>query len=234
MAYTSLELITNAYYASGIVSREFETVSGSQTTSGLDWLNDLLLESVADVGMIPYSTTSTFTGSESEENYTIPGLINIDTLTFVKDTVRYPMTYIGRDQYTGQGRALNIDSLPYQYNYERILNGSRISMYFRPDQAYVFTIVGTFALTVVTLHQDLELTLDNFYRTYLRYALADRICVEFSMPVPKGVTDALNKYISIINKSSRPLDLKLRKQSTLQSGGVGIYGWANLGRGYTP
>ena len=42
MAYTTLQLINNAYYESGIVSRGFETVSGPQATDGVQFLNDLI------------------------------------------------------------------------------------------------------------------------------------------------------------------------------------------------
>ena len=42
MAYTTNQLISGAYYASGVVSREFETVSGAQIGDGLEWLNNII------------------------------------------------------------------------------------------------------------------------------------------------------------------------------------------------
>lgn len=234
MAYTVLKLITGAFYASGIVSRELETVSGQESTDGLGWLNDILLESRTDMGMIPYETTSTFTAVVGQEEYEVTDLIDVDTLTFVKDQVRYPITYAKRHKYQGEGRALNIDSLPYQYYYERIKGGSKIYLYFSPDQAYTFTINGTFALSSVAINDDLESTLDRFYITYLRYALADRICAEYSETTPIGVQRQLARYRDMIDKNTRPIDMRLRKQSTLGSDGSFNWAWANLGTGYLP
>lgn len=234
MAYKVLQLITGAYYASGIVAREFETVSGSEASDAVGWLNDILLESRIDMGMVPYETVSTFDAVVGQETYEITDLIDIDTLTFVKDDVRYPVTFVKRDKYQGEGRVLTIDSLPYQYFYERIKGGSKIYLYFYPDQAYTFTINGTFALSSVVINDDLEDTLDRFYITYLRYALADRICTEYNKPTPQGVAKQLQHYRDLIDKNSRPLDMRLRKQSTLGTQESFGFAWANLGRGYLP
>ena len=73
---------------------------------------------------------------------------------------------------------------------------------------------------------------DQFYRTYLRYALADRICAEFSLITPPGVMKQLGKYEAWINKSSRILDLSIHKTSTLQKRGSFNYAFINLGHGW--
>lgn len=232
MTYPVTKLITGAFYGSGIVSRGFETVEDSDISDGLLWLNDIILETTIDFGMIPYETKATFAGIVGQETYDIDGLVSIDTLTYVLNNVRYPMYYVGRDKYNGEFRSLNIQTLPYQYNYERIKGGSRISIYFKPDQAYTFEINGTYSLSAVTLGQDLELTLDQFYITYLRYALIDRICAEFAKETPAGAVKTLKKYTALIEKNSRPPDLELKKVSTL-SDSQG-YNWAviNLGNGW--
>jgi hypothetical protein len=80
MTFTTNQLITNAFYASGVVSREFETVSGQQIGDGLQWLNEIIDEKVVDDGMIPYESTYTFTAVPGQEIYPIPNLIAIDTL----------------------------------------------------------------------------------------------------------------------------------------------------------
>jgi hypothetical protein len=93
---------------------------------------------------------------------------------------------------------------------------------------------GTFRLSEVSLFQDLSLTLDRFYITYLRYALADRICSEFNYVTPPNVVKQLGKYEGWIDKKSKLIDLRIEKASSLQSSNT-TYSWAyiNLGRGFT-
>jgi len=234
MAYTVNQLISGAYYASGVVSREFETVSGSQVADGLGFLNDILGEKVVDEGMVPYESTFSITGVIGQEEYVVPDLIKIDTITFIKDNVRYAMQEQKRNQYLGSSRVESITSLPNTYFWEKELGGVRLYVYFQPDEAYPFTVHGISRLSSVSLGQDLELTLDRFYITYLRYALADRICAEFEYDTPANVKRQLSKYEAWINKKSRVLDLRMTKQSTLKRSRQGInYGDVNLGRGWS-
>jgi len=234
MTYTVTELITKAYYASGIVGREFETVDGSQIEDGLSFLNDILGEKRAENGMIPYNTSTQFNTVVGQEVYNIPNLIQVDTMTFVKDSVRYPMVQVQRDQYQGAGRANNITSLPFTFNVERLLGGANVSMYFLPDEIYTITIHGLFDLASVALNQDLELTLDRFYITYLRYALADRLCTEFDYDAPASVMIKLDKMESTIKKRSQQLDLRMKKISTLTNQASLSYAQVNLGGGWYP
>lgn len=232
MAFTVNELIAGAYYAADVVAREFETVSGPQIADALTWLNDILGEKVVDEGMIPYETTNSFNAVIGQEEYFIDDLIKVDTLTFVKDDVRYSMQYTKRNQYFGSSRVENIQTLPYQWYVERGFGGATVYIYFDPDQAYPMTIHGIFRLSSVSLGQDLELTLDRFYITYLRYALAERICSEYGYNIPMGVQKQLNKYEAWIDKRSRQLDLRINKVSTLQRDKGINYGYVNLGRGW--
>jgi hypothetical protein len=234
MAYTTNELITGAYYASGVISREFETVSGSQIGDGLNWLNDIISEKVVDDGMIPYESSYTFTAVPGQEVYVIPNLIAIDTLVFFLNSVRFSMTYNKRNNYFGSNRVENIRTLPYQWYFERQKGGGNLYIYFSPDQAYPMELHGTFRLAEVALFQDLSLTLDRFYMTYLRYALAERICAEFNYVTPPNVVKQLGKYEGWINKKSKLLDLRIDKVSSLRNNGQS-YSWAyiNLGRGFT-
>lgn len=235
MAFTVTQLMTEAYYSSGIVSREFETVSGAQLGDGLRWLNQLIGKKVIEPDLIPYEGSQTFTAVIGQEDYSISNLIKINTLTFLKEDVRYHVRFTPRNEYRGRARVETINSLPYQYFYERDLGGATISLYFLPDQAYVFTITGVFRLAEVTLNQDLELTLDKFYITYLQFALAERICNEFSLPVPRGVEQELAEYQALISKQSRPMDMSIYKKSTLgrRNGGIN-WAYVNLGEGWLP
>jgi hypothetical protein len=234
MAYTTEQLITDAFYAAEIVSREFETVSGSQISDGLRWLNEVLGAKVIEPYLIPYESQSTFSAVIGQEDYTISDLISIDTLTFLKDDVRFPVNYIPRNQYRGNYRVETITTLPYEYFYERQLGGAKISLYFLPDEAYTFTITGVFRLANVSLGDDLESTLDTFYITYLKYALANKICTEYAQNAPMRIEQALAEYEHNISKSSRPLDMSVRKYSTLQNQRRLGWGWVNLGKGFLP
>jgi hypothetical protein len=234
MADTVNNLISNAYYVSGVTSREFETVSGSQISDGLNWLNDIIGEKVVDEGMIPYETTHSLNAVIGQEEYFIQNLISISTITFFKDNVRYSMKPQSRSKYFGAPRVESIQSLPFNWFMEREFDGARLYLYFQPDQTYPIEIHGIFRLAEVALGDDLSLTLDRFYRTYLRYALADRICTEFSYAVPDNLRKQLSSYEIMIDKKSRRMDLSMQKQSTLQKGTGGInWAYANLGRGWT-
>lgn len=233
MAYPTSKLITNAYYASGIVSRNFETVSGSQESDGLFFLNDLLADKTIENGLIPYYQEHQFNAVVGQEKYFIENLINIDTFTFFIDSVRYSTTWKGRREYFGQARADDIRSLPGSWHLEREYGGASIYIYFKPDQTYPLTIWGQFRLNSVTLNQDLSLTLDRFYINYLKYDLAQRLCDEYSFNVPPGVARELNRYEDAISKKSGPLDLRMIKQSTLQQRGGINYGQVNLGKGWS-
>lgn len=234
MAYTTSKLITDAYYASGVVSREFETVTGQETSEGLIWLNEIIGKKIVEPDMIPYEGTTTFTAVVGQETYAIPNLIKADTLTFVYQSVRYPVGKASRDEYFGSGRVNSIESLPYMWYAENTFAGMDVYVYWLPNQAYEFTIKGIFRLSDVTLQQDLSLTLNTFYTTYLKYALAAKICAEYAMPVPDTVRGELAEYEALIDKQSRPLDLMIYKTSTLQKSLRLGWAWVNLGKGYLP
>lgn len=234
MAYTTNELIADSFYAAGVVSREFETVNGVQIADGLKWLNNILTEKVVDESMIPYEGTTTGTFLPNVEIYSIPNLIQIDTLVFFLNSVRYSMQYTPRNQYFGTSRADNIQSLPFQWYFERTFGGGKLHIYFKPDQNYPFEVHGIFRLSSVALGQDLSLTLDEFYTTYLHYALTDRICAEYAYVTPPNVVKQLGKYESFIANKSRVLDLRMQKQSTLTKGAGLNYAFINLGKGWTP
>lgn len=232
MAYTTTNLIADAYYASGVVSREFETISGSQIGDGLEWVNNIITEKTIDVGMIPYETTYNANFVIGQEKYFIPNLTQIDTLVFFLDQVRYAMKYEKRNAYFGSSRVENIKTLPFEWYFERQFGGGNLYIYFQPDQNYPMEIHGIFSLAQIVLGQDLSLTFDQYYTTYFRYALADRICAEYSYTTPDNVIRQLGKYEAFITKNSRILDMRLSKTSTLQKKGNFNWAFINLGKGW--
>lgn len=232
MAYTTLQLINNAYYESGIVSRGFETVGGQQANDGLQFLNDLIADKTVENGLIPYYEQYDFNGVIGQEKYFIEDLISIDTFVFFIDTVRYQTENRARREYFGSSRADNIQSLPGSWHMERAFRGANLYIYFKPDQNFPMTIWGQFRLQQVVINQDLSLTLDRFYINYLKFDLAARLCAEYNYSVPPGVAKALANYEDTISKKSGPMDLRLIKLSSLQRRGSINYAQVNLGHGW--
>ena len=155
MTYTVTNLITDAYYASGIVSREFETVTGQQGYVGLQVLNDILSDKTIDKGMIPYYSKYEFFAVAGQEMYFIPNLEELETLTFFINNVRYQMREVDRIKYFGSPRANNINSLPFNWHLERCIGGANIYLYFFPQTDYPIEAWGQFRLSSVSLNQDL-------------------------------------------------------------------------------
>lgn len=162
MAYTVTQLITNAYYSSSLVAREFETIQGYQLNDALQWLNELLLDNTVDAGEIPYITTwLQFNSTTGQEKYFVANLIDIQSIVFFIQSVRYEMKFVGRKKYFSTPRANNINALPLSYTYERTYGGVNLFLYFFPDQPYTMQIVGNMYMTPVTLNQDLTVCTAN-------------------------------------------------------------------------
>ncbi len=233
MAYTVIKLINAAYYVSGITSREFEEVQGSQLEDGFGMLNDIIADKTIEKDMIPYYLKYTFNAVAGQESYFIPGLEQLETLVFFINDIRYQMRETERTQYFGSSRANNINSLPFNWHLERCYGGSNLYMYFKPNSNYPMEAWGLFRLAEVELNQDLSLTLDRFYINYLKFALAERICMEFNYIIPAGVSLQLRKYEGMIQSRSAKMDLTQQKMSTLSNGSTLNMGIVNLSGGFT-
>lgn len=156
MTYTVIKLITNAFYASGIVSRNFQTVTGSQLNDGLDFLNDILADKTIEKDMVPYFTKYEFFAVAGQEKYFIPNLESMETLVFFINNVRYQMRSLDRKVYFGSSRADNINSLPFNWHLERCFGGANLYLYFKPQTNYPMQMWGTFRLASVVLNQNLN------------------------------------------------------------------------------
>jgi hypothetical protein len=235
MAYTTTELITRAFYLSGVVAEELETVDGAQMNQGLNLFNALLAIKTANQRLIPYYSDYVFTAVIGQESYLIPNLILAETLTFTIGTVRYAMTLKTRSEYFATPRANDVQSLPYQYHIERNFGGSKLWMYYLPNEAYEFNLHGKFSLLPVSLGQDLSLTFDAFYIEYFRYALTEYICAEYNITMQPQDATKLNEYESIIFDIS-PIDFTIKKVSALHKSvsHADIYAQANIGQGWWP
>lgn len=160
MAYTATQLVNEAFYVSGIVARQFATVSGDQASVGLLKLNELLSDTDIMTEKIPYINTKfTFSAVPGQEEYFIPGLAKAETLTFFIQSIRYQMLVNPFDRYFGSGRAQNVLSLPFNWISVRTRGGSNIFLYFFPDVNYPMELTGLFSLQQVQPYQDLAAVL---------------------------------------------------------------------------
>ncbi len=234
MSYTTTQLITNAWYLSGIVGRDLETVSGNQLNDGLEMLNAVLSAKSVNNRLIPYYTTlQTFNAVVGQQTYYKENLISVDALTFNIGSVRFPMQEVSRDIYFGAPKVDDITSLPFSYHVERAKGGADIFLYFLPEQPYLMTLTGKYAFVDAELGQDLSEIYDTFYIDYLRYALAEYMCCEYNIVFQPQALKRLREYEqSLIDVS--PIDMTIRKVSTL-SGSYGLT-WAdiNFGKGWRP
>jgi hypothetical protein len=234
MAYTALELITRAYFLSQVVARELQTVSGTQITDGLALLNALLDVKGSDVRLIPYFTRYDFPTVQGQELYYIPNLLAIEAMTFNLGDVRFPMNKQTRREFFNTARIDNVQSLPFSYRTERVLGGMNIYMYFEPNATYQVKLSGKFALSNVTLEQDMALTYDLYYMEYLRYALAEYICAEYGATFPDQSYRKFQEIQKKLIDVSAP-DLAIQKTSYFASG-RGSLNWQqiNIGGAWTP
>lgn len=233
MTYTTTQLITDAWYISGIVARELETVLGDQIETGLLTLNELLGMKSADLGFIPYFTVYDFTLTANQEEYFIPGLISTESFTFFIGTVRYSTSPQSRKSYFSTGRVNGINSLPFDWYANRTLNGTNLYLYFLPQENYPAQIVGKFQLTAATLGQDLSAYYDAYYLSFLKYELSSYLCAQYNIQLQPGQASILERYREIVLTVSPP-DMTIRKISSFRQRPGMSWADINLGQGWRP
>lgn len=233
MAYTARKLVTNALYLSGVVARSLQTVSGQQLSDGIDLFNDLLAIKNIDKRLIPFYKQYDLTAVVGQEKYYIPNLMDIETVTFNINNIRYSMRKVPRHKYFGYARVDDITSLPYSWHAERVKNGTDLYLYFLPSQAYPVKIWGKFGFDVVDENTDLETVFERAYLVYMRYELADFICSDYGITLQPQTAD---KYQELRNQfiDISPIDLTTRKITAFTSGGVLDWAQINLGKGWEP
>ncbi len=234
MAYLASNLISDAYYLSGIVARQFEEPTGAQMSDGLLNLNDVLQDRTVDEATIPYTQKYLLNAVPGTADYFIPDCIDVDVFVFYINSLRYQTRNQQRTDFRGSFRPVNIQSLPWNWNFERELNGGTLSLYFVPDVAYPLEIWGSFRLSNVTMFQDLSDTLDQFYTNFLKFLLAERLCAFNSYIVPKNVSDQLERYYKWIGNNTNIMDLRMQKLSSLNGGTAINYAIVNLSGGWLP
>lgn len=232
MPYTAQKLITKAYYLSGIVSRKMQTPTGEQISDGLELLNMILATKAYDKSFIPYFSEKEITAVIGQEKYYIENLVEIESFTFNIGDVRFPATQVGRKNYFATARADNINSLPFKWHAERVLDGTDLYLYFIPYDNFKMRVWGKFAFDDVALNDDLLEVYDSYYINYLKYELAMYICNEYNIMVQPQIAANLEQIRNKIRDQSLP-DLTITKKSRFGSAIGSMWGWASLGRGWS-
>ena len=227
------KLITTAYYLSGVSSRDLETVAGSQLADGLQWLNFILSENSSNGSLVPYYSHVEFDTVHGQEEYFVEGLVDLVTLTFTLDQVRYATAHRLRNRYFGSNRVEGLQSLPFTFTDERTLDGTNVYFYYIPDSVYRIKITGLFKIGPLAADDDLSLIFDDYYIQYLIYKLAYRIAqfngVAFE-PDKLQVLNQLEKKIPTVHND----DYRCNIRNPFGDKGDFNYGQINIGRGYYP
>lgn len=155
MAYLAQTLVTRSWYLSGIVARNLQVPTGDQITDGLMLLNALLDFKQVETDLIPYYTYINFPLIGGQEYYYLPNICDIESATFNIDVVRYPMEMTNRRTYFGTSRVDNIQTLPFNWNFNRGEGGGTLAMYFLPQAAYPLKMMVKMFLNDVALTTDL-------------------------------------------------------------------------------
>lgn len=235
MAYPAAELISRAFYLSGVVSRQLQTVSGPQLSNGLDLLNSLLSFSSMTTELIPYYELIDLPLVAGQEEYFIPGLFDVESFTYTMGTVRFPSKKLRRYAYFATARPEGINALPATWTWQRTTGGTNFFVYFRPQESWGGQIVGKVGLTNVSDDTDLAEVYDDFYIEYLRYALAQYICQDYLIQFPADKASMLWNMKEALSCVTVP-DFKLRSRPLIGQRGRGKNKWAyyNIGQGWVP
>jgi hypothetical protein len=225
MVYTARTLINESWELSGIIAPELQSTDGYQINKGLTLLNNLLNFMQIQTEYIPYYTyNQEIECVPNQEKYFIEGCAEIDTLTFNFQEVRYAMSKQSHTTYFGSSRVNNITTLPFNWDYLRVVGGIDLYLYFIPDQAYPLNIFGKFFLADVNLNTDLSLTVDTSYIEFLRWSLADYMATQYGVSLTDRQLAILQSYrrklmymsppdltnvkVSVLTKGSSPVNLQ--------------------------
>lgn len=226
-------IIQRALNLSGILSRSLEEQDDEEGTDGLFWLNMILAEKSATGVLLPYFGHLDITPIQGQEIYFLPNLVTAEILTFTIQGVRYSVRFETRYKYLGTPRANDIQSLPFQWYWERVNGGMNIYLYFTPDQQIEgIQVTGLIGLQSVIFSTEFDGFLDTFYQNFLIFELAESMCMFYKISMPP---ESKAKLMRLRNemRSINPRDFKLKRKSLIGSSGILTYAQVNFGRGWT-
>ena len=231
---TAQALITQAYTLAGIVARELETVSGNQIDDGLTLLNDLLAEHSATGRFIPSYQHQSIVAIPKQQEYEFEGLMHLESMTFQVGAVRFSMKRVSRESFWASPNIKNVVIFPFQYAAERVPGGMRIFFKQPPaPEIDTYTVNGQWALPSECLDFDLSNQLDRYYLSYLKYALAERLCDVYHLPFPPPAQATLNQLRDLCIDIN-PRDMSAKTLSLFPTHTAANWADANLGRGWRP
>ena len=248
MAYLAQTLITRSWYLSGIVARNLQVPTGDQINDGLALFNSMLDFKQIDTKLIPYWTYIELPAVAGQEFYFLPYVAAIESITFNISVVRYPMDSTARRAYYGTSRVDDVQTLPFNWNYNRALGGGNLALYFIPADNYPLKMMAKIFLVDVNLDTDLtnistmvpytfinsaNQGLDTSYIEYLRYELAAYMCEEYNINFSPQNMQRLISYRRMLMWESPP-DLSMIKTSILTKAQGLNWGDVNIGKGWRP
>jgi hypothetical protein len=232
--YTLAQLVSGAYYESGVVARGLQAVSGPQASDGLMLFNEILVEKSMDTVFLPYLTEFTMDLEPQTETYFVSGLRELATLTFNIGNVRFPLDEMGVKEYNATGRVDNVSALPVSFWLQRVLGGMNIKLYPLPASTYVLNILGKFDYPQVSNYEiDLDQTYDDFQILYFKFKLAYRILLFNKQPVPQTLKEQLDNLERRFHDLSGQ-DWSIQKISTVNCGFYPNYMQVALKDGWRP
>lgn len=240
MTTTSLQVITDAYYLSNVVSQQFQSLTGYQANQGLRLLNQILADKTIQPGLVPFFEKYDFDLVTGQQDYFIPNLIDGQTFTYFVDQNRFPAWEIGRQDMFGTFLPNGANTLPTFWHFEVRLGGSTLSLMLPPDRDYPAQIYGKFSFQNVTINQNLELGMNGYYIGFLTFDLARRLAMTNSRPVSDDVQSEWQRYVDAITANTATIDFSYQKKSQFTSVladepqlATPIYtGWTSPGGGY--
>ena len=232
------ELITRAYYASQVISPEFESITNQRTSDALFLLNMILGDSQVDVNFTPFEETRGVVVSAGSPNTFVSNLIQIRQMQFLNDpdgetqSILYGCIEDTQMGFYGSTRPLYISTLPFHYYPYRQDDGMMIEFMYQPSQDTEFIITGKWGLKPLLISDNLD-QFETYFINYLIFLLAESLCNYNTQAVPSYVAQQISKYERLLREMS-PLHLDGVAPSAFQIG----YGqdpfWFSLFKGYIP
>jgi hypothetical protein len=230
MVETARQLITDAFFLSGVISRDLQSISGAEIEAGLTQLNDILAVKRVDLDHIPYYELKTFNTVGGVEKYFVENMLKASTITFNLQTVRFSTSDRGRDDYFGSSRIDTLQTLPVSCHVERVFDGIDVYFYPIPDKAYPIKIFGKVWMDEVSLNDDLSTFFDRFYLVYLKYKLASYLCNTYGNTFPPQKQKELDSLEQMTADVSAK-DMNIKKLSPFGKGRGVNWGIVNLWKG---
>lgn len=236
---TVRQLIEQAYFTASIKNFQLESVGPGDMAIGLQLLNEVADEVTKLTGRSSYTSKYLLTIGDglgvdgSSEEYFIPGLVELFTVTYTLGSVRYALYPEGRQRYLASARVNNVKSLPSKSYYERVMGGANLFFYALPSQNFEATLYGKFSIGPFSYTDDLSITLEPFFIKFFRYSVAQELARMFGYSLSPDINQEISDARKRIAKIS-PKDMQVNFVSSFGNRSGISYPDANIGQGWGP